>query len=287
MRASIILGVYNDEAYVAAAIQSLLKQTYAEFELIIIDDHSRDRAPEIIAEFKDARIRWSRNHRPLGIVKVRNDGLKLVQGDYVFFADSDCVYDAHWLAAGMRVFEEQQCVGVEGLTYYVKPGYQRSISDKLPGAVECRGHYMCCNVAYSKQILTELKGFNLQCEYHSDREFALRAKRFGAISYCPDMQVTHQQKNWTVRSYAHSARRAISRVIMFQEGLDDEHITLRILNIRNLLKILFPPLILAPLFKYQNKTWLDYQLVLTSYPRLVYERYLIWKTAIEKRVFII
>lgn len=87
---SVVVPVYNTERYVADTIGSILKQTFTDFELIVIDDGSTDRSPEILRELAaaDSRIRLTlRENR--GIVSTRNDLLELCRGRYMAVNDSD------------------------------------------------------------------------------------------------------------------------------------------------------------------------------------------------------
>ena len=87
---SVLMPVYNVEQYVAEAIESILNQTFNNFELIIIDDGSTDASRVIASEYakKDHRIRfYSRENR--GIVKTRNELLLLAQGKYFAIMDGD------------------------------------------------------------------------------------------------------------------------------------------------------------------------------------------------------
>lgn len=86
---SIILPAYNAALYIGEAIESLLKQTFRDFELIIIDDGSQDETLEKIKSFKDERIKLHKNETNLGIIRSLNKGLKLAQGEYVARMDAD------------------------------------------------------------------------------------------------------------------------------------------------------------------------------------------------------
>ncbi len=89
-RISVFMPVYNTERYVAAAVQSVLEQTFTDFEFIIVDDGSTDRSPEIVEAIarRDSRINFVR--RPHGgRVAVLNYGLSLCQADLVASMDSD------------------------------------------------------------------------------------------------------------------------------------------------------------------------------------------------------
>ena len=86
---SVILPVYNVERYVAAAIQSVLNQTYRNFELIILNDASTDGSKEIIFSFTDSRIRYVENERNLMLIKTLNKGVGLAKGKYIARMDAD------------------------------------------------------------------------------------------------------------------------------------------------------------------------------------------------------
>jgi glycosyltransferase involved in cell wall biosynthesis len=281
------MPVYNDEKYIADAVNSVLNQSYKDFEFIIIDDHSTDTAPSILSGFKDKRLKVYRNQKNLGISKSRNRALKLVKGKYIFFTDSDCIADKNWLKEGLKAFKRYNCLGLEGMTYYIKKGYRPNISDKTPGTLETSGMYLGCNVAFTKDIMLKLNGYDEKYGYHEDRDFAIRVKKYGEIKFCDKMIVTHQKKLWTCRSYIKVAIRAKDRILLFKYHNDTPTMALRILSPRNLIKVLIPPLTMTPLFKHKNKTLLDYKLVLCIYVKCIYERIIIWRTAIKERVFVI
>ena len=90
MKFSIILPCYNVEKYIRACIDSILQQTYKDFEVILVDDGARDSTPQICDEYaeKDTRVRTI--HKPNGgQADARNIGLEAAQGDYICYVDSD------------------------------------------------------------------------------------------------------------------------------------------------------------------------------------------------------
>jgi glycosyltransferase involved in cell wall biosynthesis len=99
---SIIMPVYNAEAYVAGAITSVLSQSFEAFELILVNDGSTDRSEEIISSFKDSRI--VRVHQQnQGQVAASNKGIKLAQGDYIKFLDADDLLNVTHLESQLKV----------------------------------------------------------------------------------------------------------------------------------------------------------------------------------------
>lgn len=90
-RISVILPVFNSEKYIEKAIDSVLKQSLTDFELIIVNDGSTDNTSNIINEFTDSRIKII-NQSNQGPGAARNNALKIAQGQYVMYLDSDDWY---------------------------------------------------------------------------------------------------------------------------------------------------------------------------------------------------
>lgn len=88
---SIIIPVYNVDLYLTRCLDSVLAQTFQDFEIICIDDASTDDSYRILREYaeKDSRIRILRNEQNKGLSYTRNTGLEHAQGEYVYFLDSD------------------------------------------------------------------------------------------------------------------------------------------------------------------------------------------------------
>ncbi|MES1941385.1 glycosyl transferase family 2 [Salinisphaera sp. T5B8] len=94
---SVVMPVYNTEAYVGEAITSVLKQTFEDFELIIVDDGGNDASMAICREFTDERIRIiSQENR--GLAGARNTGIAAARGQYIALLDSDDRWDPSKLA---------------------------------------------------------------------------------------------------------------------------------------------------------------------------------------------
>lgn len=90
-RISVLMPAYNSEQYVAEAIESILNQTFADFEFIIINDGSTDNTAKIIDEYaqRDKRIKFVNNKKNKGLIGVLNEGLDLATGEYIARMDSD------------------------------------------------------------------------------------------------------------------------------------------------------------------------------------------------------
>jgi glycosyltransferase involved in cell wall biosynthesis len=88
---SIIVPVYNVEEYLGECIDSILSQTYKDYELILIDDGSTDGSGQMCDSFVDERIQVIHQQNS-GISSVRNNGLRICRGEYIMFCDSDDKY---------------------------------------------------------------------------------------------------------------------------------------------------------------------------------------------------
>ena len=86
---SIIMPSYNTELFIADTIESVLAQTYTNWELIIVDDCSTDHTDDIVANFSDERIRYFKNMNNQGSAVSRNRALKEAKGKWIAFLDSD------------------------------------------------------------------------------------------------------------------------------------------------------------------------------------------------------
>jgi len=88
---SVIMSAYNAEKYIAEAIESILNQTFKDFEFIIINDSSTDNSLNIIKKYakKDRRIVLINNSKNLGLIKSLNKGLKIAKGKYIARMDDD------------------------------------------------------------------------------------------------------------------------------------------------------------------------------------------------------
>lgn len=83
---SIIMPSWNTERFIAETIQSVLDQTYTNWELIIVDDCSSDNTDEVVASFKDERIKYLHNDKNSGAALTRNKALREAKGEWIAFS---------------------------------------------------------------------------------------------------------------------------------------------------------------------------------------------------------
>lgn len=105
-KVSVILTSYNHAAYISAAIESVLNQTFTDFELLIVDDGSRDNSREIIKNFNDPRIKFFLYEKNRGPVAAVDDALKSARGKYVAVHHSDDLWTLDKLSRQVEFLDE-------------------------------------------------------------------------------------------------------------------------------------------------------------------------------------
>ena len=89
---SIVLPTYKRAHVLPNAIRSVLNQTYANLELIIVDDNSPDDTPEVVKSFRDARVKYVRNEPNLKLPRALNKGFSLARGTYLTWTSDDNLF---------------------------------------------------------------------------------------------------------------------------------------------------------------------------------------------------
>ncbi|RYY55797.1 MAG: glycosyltransferase [Chitinophagaceae bacterium] len=92
---SVILPAYNCEKYIAQAVQSILSQSFSDFELLVIDDGSTDSTASVVSDLKDPRLALIRNERNIGLVSTLNRGISMASGKYIARMDGDDISVPH------------------------------------------------------------------------------------------------------------------------------------------------------------------------------------------------
>lgn len=129
---SIIMPSYNTARFITETIQSVLAQTYTNWELIIVDDCSKDNTDEVVAAFDDARIRYLKNAKNSGAAVARNYALREAKGRWIAFLDSDDI----WLPEKL----EKQIAFMQKNGYaFSYTNYQEIDEDSAPLGVSVTG----------------------------------------------------------------------------------------------------------------------------------------------------
>jgi len=179
---SIIMAVYNGEKYLELAIDSVLQQSFINYEFIIVDDCSTDTTADIISSYRDSRIKYIKNKVNLGQTPSLNIGLFLARGEYISRIDADDIYLPRKLETQINFMEKNKSVVVCGTN-----GLKIDDKGKIIGnyKVPKKSKDICFNIFYCspfihvsvimrKEIIIQLGGYDERFPYCAD--FALWSK---------------------------------------------------------------------------------------------------------------
>ncbi|MGY5253864.1 glycosyltransferase family 2 protein [Sphingobacterium spiritivorum] len=204
---SIIIPIYNVDEFLDETIQSVLNQSFQEFELILINDGSTDRSALICQEYlsKDKRIQFI-NQENSGVSIARNNGLLLAKGKYVFFMDSDDTLDSDFIKSSFEAAEkdsnnitivgEEYCKRLPNVTALPTCAQflKRSFLVDHP-EIRFPEHIQPCEDGlFSHQLLalTTAIGANLQGNYHYRKHSSQNHVKINENSW----KVLHQIPSW-------------------------------------------------------------------------------------------
>lgn len=157
---SVITPLYNSEKFIAETIESVLNQTYKNWEMIIVNDCSKDNGPSIVQEYqkKDKRIKLFNNEINQGVSFTRNRAIELAQGKYIAFLDSDDLWKDKKLEKQVKLMEENKVfLSYTGYNKMNEDGSERGrieVPEKVNYKELLKGNIMgCLTVTVRKDIL--------------------------------------------------------------------------------------------------------------------------------------
>lgn len=201
-RVSVVMAVYNGEKYLREAVDSILAQTFADFEFIIIDDGSTDGTARILAEYRDPRIVKIENETNLGISISLNRGLELCRGKYIARMDADDISNIHRFACQVDYLERNPDIAVlgTGMTIINEDGVITGWQDfHCDSNVTAWAMLHWCSVAHpsvmmSKEFVLRLGGYNPDFRHAEDYDLWTRIIQAGGrISVIPKRLLLYRQ----------------------------------------------------------------------------------------------
>jgi GT2 family glycosyltransferase len=197
------MPVYNGQRYVDEAIASVVRQGYADFEFVIIDDGSTDRTPAILAEWakRDARIHVYRSPANEGIPAALNRGLAIARGQYIARQDADdlCVGDR--IARQVAVLDRDPEVVLVSSGYELidANGRRRGLHMRrhAPEVIEYLLHFSNAigghgQVMYRRETVLSLGSYGLEFNFSQDYDLWSRLMRRGRIVMLPMIGMCHR-----------------------------------------------------------------------------------------------
>lgn len=186
IRVSIIIPVYNVEKYIGDCIESILNQTYYNWELLLLDDESSDKSVEICEKYaeRDGRIRVFHN-KHAGVSVMRNKGIEFAKGEYISFVDSDDQIETNFIEkaitncleknidiymAGVRGIKEGKEVA-RGVVKKIIYSNSNGLTEKqIIELLEQNYTASCCGKLFLKEKIGEIR-FEENCVFGEDLIF--------------------------------------------------------------------------------------------------------------------
>jgi teichuronic acid biosynthesis glycosyltransferase TuaG len=186
---SIIMPAYNSERYINESIDSVLAQTYKDWELLILDDGSTDNTLQIINEYvkQDRRVKVIHNKKNIGVSATRNKGIKHASGDLIAFLDSDDIWKSEKLEKQIEVIKKESAefiftgasyINEKGLPYVGKFEVPKSITYKK---LRLHNVISCSSVLLKKNFFQNIKMEN--DNMHEDYAVWLRILKLGVVAH--------------------------------------------------------------------------------------------------------
>jgi glycosyltransferase involved in cell wall biosynthesis len=174
---SIVLPVYNGANFLRASIQSCLEQTYADLELIVVDDGSKDNSVEIVNSYHDDRVRLFRHPVNRRIPGALNTGFAHSSGAYLTWTSHDNTYASTAIAEMVSFLEEHQDVDFVFANQYDINTSSEIIGEVKPGPFErlIEGCYASGAFLYRRSVYEKIGGYDERLYLAQDYDYWLRA----------------------------------------------------------------------------------------------------------------
>ena len=208
---SVLMATYNGAAYIRQSINSLLAQTFRDFELIVVDDCSTDSTPAILRTFDDKRLRVFRNESNLGVVLSRNRCLAYARGEFIAMQDHDDLSRPTRLAKQAAYLDSHPGVVLLGTAAHtleaghLTPPKRPTTSSPalLAWLLMVANPLICSSIMFRASAARQLDGFmRPDYTYADDFDLYHRIRSFGAIARL-DEELTIYRLHQTNASRTH------------------------------------------------------------------------------------
>ncbi|MBE0427546.1 MAG: glycosyltransferase family 2 protein [Nitrospirae bacterium] len=180
---SIIMSVYNGAKYVRKAVNSVLNQTFTDFEFIIVNDASTDDTGEILKQYGDNRITIINNSENIGLTKSLNKGIQISKGKYIARMDADDIAMPERIEKQVQFMEKNENIAILGTDYYPIDELGRRTHAKLkrPHTTEeikksifLFNPFIHSTLMIRRWVFEEMGGYDERFELAQDYELSLR-----------------------------------------------------------------------------------------------------------------
>ena len=189
------MPVYNGEKYLREAIDSILNQTFTDFEFLIIDDGSTDNSLEIINSYQDPRINLIKNNDNQGLIYSLNRGLALAKGKYIARMDSDDISSPERLCVQIKFLDENPTIGLVGSSVQIIDNNKNHSSIVEFPLTHFIIQWSLCfyspfahpSTMIKKEILKQANGYSSQAVYVEDYDLWQRLSKITELSNLPQI----------------------------------------------------------------------------------------------------
>lgn len=201
-RVTAVITTFNRAHFLGDAIKSVLGQTMPDFELLILDNSSRDATEDVIRSFSDPRIRYLR-HEPMPISPQRNIAINMARGEFVGFLDDDDVWLPHKLDAELAVFaqhDESVALVYGGYQFFDERGvfaFQKPlVHGKVLHSLLLERDGFCAsasNPLLRRSVVQALGGYDDDVKSGEDIHLYLRLARDWMVEFTDEIVVSIRQ----------------------------------------------------------------------------------------------
>jgi glycosyltransferase involved in cell wall biosynthesis len=196
MKITVILSVHNGEKFIQESVESILSQTFTDFEFLVINDASSDKTADILRGFSDGRIRIITNDKNLGLTKCLNLGLREAKGEYIARMDADDVASPDRLTKQLEFMEANPDIALIGSAVDIINGKGDIIGhkDRLTKNLAIKYYsvfidnpFIHSTLFFRKKAIQDAGGYDESFRYAQDYELASRLLKQGLrLANLPD-----------------------------------------------------------------------------------------------------
>ena len=196
---SVVMSVFNGDEFLCDAIESILNQTFTDFEFIIIDDGSTDQSLDIMKSYNDNRIQIIKNDNNLGLPVSLNKGIKIAKGEYIARMDCDDISLPTRLGKQVRFMDSNRNIGMSGtqVEYFgMKQGFSSFSTD--PEFIKCSLLFRNKHLAHPTVIMRKelLEKYNLHYNskyfYSQDTDLWCRLCSYTLLTNLPEVLLKYR-----------------------------------------------------------------------------------------------
>ena len=223
---SVIVPLYNKEKFIGTTINSVLQQTYKDFELIIVDDGSTDNSATVVKSIKDSRIRLI-GKKNEGVSVARNTGIKESNGEWVFLLDADDRIECDALELFVKMinlYPKDKIFTAESI--YLGSNIIQKLKIKksrFPFWDTWRNNFSLGpgHTMIHKSLIEKFGGYDIRMSFYEDWEFSIRLTKYGRVVYCNKPVMKYNQQPSGLSNTFHSIGREMAYYIPEILGKDD------------------------------------------------------------------